>query len=47
MTPRELRRLYLIIRVFLSYGLDELIPKIRLTLPLRLGRYLFLATQSP
>ncbi|CFR24582.1 ubiquinone biosynthesis regulatory protein kinase UbiB [Yersinia frederiksenii] len=40
MTPRELRRLYLIIRVFLSYGLDELIPKIRLTLPLRLGRYL-------
>ncbi|CNG60103.1 ubiquinone biosynthesis regulatory protein kinase UbiB [Yersinia frederiksenii] len=41
MTPRELRRLYLIIRVFLSYGLDELIPKIRLTLPLRLGRYLF------
>ncbi|WP_145560495.1 ubiquinone biosynthesis regulatory protein kinase UbiB [Yersinia mollaretii] len=41
MTPRELRRLYLIIRVFLSYGLDELIPKIRLTLPLRIGRYLF------
>lgn len=34
----ELRRLYLIIRVFLSYGLDELIPKMRLTLPLRLGR---------
>lgn len=26
MTPGELRRLYLIIRVFLSYGLDELIP---------------------
>lgn len=41
MTPGELRRLYLIIRVFLSYGLDELIPKIRLTLPLRIGRYLF------
>ncbi len=41
MTPSEMRRLYLIIRVFLSYGLDELIPKIRLTLPLRLGRYLF------
>ncbi len=41
MTPRELRRLYLIIRVFLSYGLDELIPNIRLTLPLRIGRHLF------
>lgn len=41
MTPGELRRLYLIIRVFLSYGLEELIPKIRLTLPLRIGRYLF------
>ena len=34
----ELRRLYRIIRVFLSYGLDELIPKMRLTLPLRLWR---------
>lgn len=41
MTQGELRRLYLIIRVFLSYGLDELIPNIRLTLPLRLGRHLF------
>lgn len=41
MTPREMRRLYLIIRMFLIYGLDELIPKIRLTLPLRIGRYLF------
>ncbi|MGV8926909.1 MAG: ubiquinone biosynthesis regulatory protein kinase UbiB [Ewingella sp.] len=41
MTPGEMRRLYLIIRMFLTYGLDELIPKIRLTLPLRLGRYLF------
>ncbi len=41
MTPREMRRLYLIIRMFLIYGLDELIPKIRLTLPLRMGRYLF------
>ena len=38
MTFGELRRLYLSIRVFLSYGLDELIPKMRLTLPLRLGR---------
>ncbi|RLR17938.1 ubiquinone biosynthesis regulatory protein kinase UbiB [Sodalis-like symbiont of Bactericera trigonica] len=36
----EIRRLYLIIRVMLSYGLDELIPKKRLTLPLRLGRNL-------
>ncbi|GAB2948947.1 ubiquinone biosynthesis regulatory protein kinase UbiB [Hafnia psychrotolerans] len=41
MTPGEMRRLYLIIRMFLTYGLDELIPNIRLTLPLRLGRYLF------
>lgn len=40
MTPGELRRLYLIVRVFLSYGLDELIPKMRLTLPLRFGRRL-------
>ena len=38
MTPGELRRLYLIIRTFLSYGLDELIPKMRITLPLRIGR---------
>lgn len=38
MTPGELRRLYFIIRTFLTYGLDELIPKIRLTLPLRFGR---------
>ncbi|WP_338511012.1 ubiquinone biosynthesis regulatory protein kinase UbiB [Erwinia aphidicola] len=38
MTFGELRRLYLIIRVFLSYGLDELIPKTRLTLPIRLWR---------
>ncbi|MCR3755658.1 MAG: ubiquinone biosynthesis protein UbiB [Sodalis sp. Psp] len=36
----EMHRLYLIIRVMLSYGLDELIPKTRLTLPLRLGRKL-------
>ena len=31
MTPSELRRLYLIVRVFLAYGLDELIPKMRIT----------------
>ncbi|RUS00554.1 ubiquinone biosynthesis regulatory protein kinase UbiB [Pectobacterium polaris] len=40
MTPSELRRLYSILRVLLSYGLDELIPKMRLTLPLRVGRRL-------
>ncbi|AOM42468.1 ubiquinone biosynthesis regulatory protein kinase UbiB [Xenorhabdus hominickii] len=39
MTPSEIKRLYFIIRVFLSYGLDELIPNIRLTWPLRFGRY--------
>ncbi|MCX8958967.1 ubiquinone biosynthesis regulatory protein kinase UbiB [Erwinia psidii] len=38
MTFGELRRLYFIIRIFLSFGLDELIPKTRLTLPLRLWR---------
>ncbi|SUH77164.1 ubiquinone biosynthesis protein [Salmonella enterica subsp. enterica serovar Sanjuan] len=27
MTPGEVRRLYFIIRTFLSYGLDELIPE--------------------
>ncbi len=36
----EFRRLYVIVRVVLSYGLDELIPRMRLTLPLRLGRRL-------
>lgn len=40
MTPNELRRLYLIIRVFLQYGLDELIPVMRMTWPLRIGRRL-------
>lgn len=40
MTPGELCRLYLIVRVFLSYGLDELIPKMRLTPLLRFGRRL-------
>ena len=38
MTPGEIRRLYFIIRTFLSYGLDELIPRMRITLPLRLWR---------
>ncbi|SNC59061.1 ubiquinone biosynthesis regulatory protein kinase UbiB [Sodalis endosymbiont of Henestaris halophilus] len=36
----EFRRLYFIIHVMLSYGLEELIPKKRLTHPLRLGRNL-------
>ncbi len=36
----EIGRLYNIVRVLLSYGLDELIPRVRLTLPLRLGRKL-------
>ncbi|MCV9879072.1 ubiquinone biosynthesis regulatory protein kinase UbiB [Brenneria izbisi] len=40
MMPGELIRLYSIVRVLLSYGLDELIPKMRLTIPLRLGRRL-------
>ncbi|MBJ3815915.1 ubiquinone biosynthesis regulatory protein kinase UbiB [Shimwellia pseudoproteus] len=40
MTPGEIWRLYFIVRTFLSYGLDELIPKMRITLPLRLGRKL-------
>ncbi|CAK9886395.1 MAG: putative protein kinase UbiB [Candidatus Erwinia impunctatus] len=38
MSPGELRRLYLIISVFLTYGLDELMPRTRLTLPVRLWR---------
>lgn len=38
MTPGELRRLYFIVRTFLTYGLDELIPKMRITLLLRLWR---------
>ncbi|SFN50536.1 2-octaprenylphenol hydroxylase [Izhakiella capsodis] len=38
MTPGEIRRLYYIISVFLSYGLDELIPKTRFAIPLRLWR---------
>ncbi len=38
MTLGELRRLYFIIKVFLTYGLDELIPRMRITLPIRLWR---------
>lgn len=40
MTPGELRRLWFIIKIFLHYGLDEQIPKMRVTLPLRMGRWL-------
>lgn len=36
MTPSEFLRLYVIVRVFLTHGLDELIPKMRLTWPLRM-----------
>ena len=32
MTLGEIRRLYFIIKIFLTYGLDELIPRMRFTL---------------
>lgn len=38
MTLGEIRRLYYIIKVFLSYGLDELIPRTRFGLLIRLWR---------
>lgn len=38
MTRAEISRFYKINRVFLKYGLDEAIPRNRLTRPLRLGR---------
>jgi ubiquinone biosynthesis protein len=38
MTLGEIRRLYFIIKIFLTYGLDELIPRMRFTLLLRLWR---------
>ncbi|MGP1945489.1 MAG: ubiquinone biosynthesis regulatory protein kinase UbiB [Arsenophonus sp. ER-QC15-MAG3] len=34
----KIKRLYFIIRIFLNYGVDELIPKIKFTLPLRVVR---------
>ncbi|MGP1928461.1 MAG: ubiquinone biosynthesis regulatory protein kinase UbiB [Arsenophonus sp. NC-WZS1-MAG3] len=34
----EIKRLYFIVGVFLNYGLDEFIPKIKFTLFLRIGR---------
>ena len=40
MTPGELIRLYRIVWVLLSYGLDELIPRVPLTLPVRVVRRL-------
>jgi len=41
MTPTELSRFYQITRVFLKYGVDELLPKHKLTRPLRTGRMAF------
>ncbi|MGL9733378.1 MAG: ubiquinone biosynthesis regulatory protein kinase UbiB [Symbiopectobacterium sp.] len=42
MTPTELLRLYRIIRIMLSYGFDELIPHLRITLSLRIWfKFLF------
>ena len=38
MALSEIRRLYFILRIFLTYGLDELIPRLRLTVLLRLWR---------
>ena len=36
MRPSEIKRLYFIIRTLLNYGLDELIPKNRLSWAIRL-----------
>lgn len=41
MIPAEMRRLYLIIQVVLSYGLDELIPHQHMTLSVRFWRKCF------
>ncbi|EJZ1178001.1 ubiquinone biosynthesis regulatory protein kinase UbiB, partial [Escherichia coli] len=38
MRPSEIKRLYFIIRTLLNYGLDELIPKNRLSWAIRLWR---------
>ncbi len=38
MIPGKIKRLYFIIRIFLNYGVDGLIPKIKFTLPLRVVR---------
>ncbi|MGP1938988.1 MAG: ubiquinone biosynthesis regulatory protein kinase UbiB [Arsenophonus sp. ET-DL9-MAG3] len=38
MRSKEIRRLYFIVRILINYGLDKLIPKIKFTLPLRIGR---------
>jgi len=46
MTPGEVRRLYFIIRTFLSYGLDELIPKMRITLPTAMAILIILDAKS-
>ncbi|CAJ0992555.1 ubiquinone biosynthesis regulatory protein kinase UbiB [Pantoea sp. Nvir] len=39
MTFSEIHRLYFIIKIFLTYGLYELIPPMRLTFPIRLWRF--------
>ncbi|WMY96879.1 MAG: ubiquinone biosynthesis regulatory protein kinase UbiB [Arsenophonus sp.] len=39
MQPKKLKRFYYIMRIFLNYGLDEIIPKIKFTLPLKLLFY--------
>lgn len=41
MTLKDIGRLYFIIKVFLDYGLNELIPRTRFTLPIRGGCKLF------
>ncbi|MDT9587358.1 MAG: ubiquinone biosynthesis regulatory protein kinase UbiB [Candidatus Arsenophonus melophagi] len=39
MSPGDIKRLYFIIRVFLKYGLDELIPQSKFTVPLKVVRH--------
>lgn len=41
MTLKDIGRLYFIIKVFLNYGLNELIPRTRFTFPIRVGCKLF------
>ena len=47
MTPGEIRRLYFIVRTFLSYGLDELIPRMRIPAALALVSHAVLDAESP
>ncbi|WMY95099.1 MAG: ubiquinone biosynthesis regulatory protein kinase UbiB [Arsenophonus sp.] len=41
MKPGNIQRFYFIIRIFLNYGLDELFPKIKYNLPIKLISYCF------